>query len=117
MLLMTAERCCYIFALTIPFDIRDVAIDTENKVQTLPQKLGIKKAKILAYGALVFMLLFTWSNYRIDTYNIQHLLAISLSALVCAVLISFVNKEKSDYYYTGVIDGMLMLQFPLLLLF
>lgn len=117
MILMTAERCCYIFALTIPFDIRDVVVDAENKVQTLPQKLGIKNAKNLAYGALVFMLLFTWLNYRINTYNIQHLLVISLSAIIGGTLIFFANKEKSDYYYTGVIDGMLMLQFPLLLLF
>lgn len=116
-ILMMLERCCLVFAVAIPFDIRDLSIDTENKVQTLPQKLGIRHAKILAYSALGLMCCFASLSYRISAYNMQHLLAIGTSAVATGTLIFFTHKEKSDYFFSGAIDGMLLLQFPLLLLF
>lgn len=44
----------FIIAITIPFDIRDVATD-EKKIQTIPQLVGVKKAKYIGvFLAILF---------------------------------------------------------------
>lgn len=44
----------FVMAITIPFDIRDVATD-EKKMQTIPQLVGVKKAKYIGvFLAILF---------------------------------------------------------------
>ncbi len=116
-LLMVLERGCYIFALTIPFDIRDSSIDTTNEVKTLPIAIGIPFAKSLGYLLLIIMILLGWLNYRIDAYTLENWLGLSLSGIISAVLLFFATENRKDYYFSGLIDGMLLLQMPLMLLF
>ena len=41
-LLITAERSIFIFALTLPFDIRDYLLDHSSRIKTLPIWMGTK---------------------------------------------------------------------------
>ncbi len=114
--LMSLERACFIFAITIPFDIRDLKVDAHTKVRTIPGRLGIKTAKYLAYLALVLMLLFAFFNYALLAYNRTNLTLLSLSALISALCVHFSDKTENDYFFTGLVDGLMTLQFGLIYL-
>ena len=116
MIIMALERACFVFAITLPFDIRDLEVDRFSKVKTLPTILGVKKTKWLAGISILLMLLLSSLNYRIDAYSINNLVALILSGVSTFALIYFSDRFKQDYYFTGILDGTMILQFLLLLL-
>lgn len=102
------EKSVFILAITIPFDIRDELIDRGNKVQTLVHWLGVKQAWNLAYCLLVactfFWILMPYPNIQIN-------LSLVVSAfLLCALSFHLAKAKKSDYYYSGLIDGLILLR-------
>lgn len=112
-LVLLLERACFVFAITLPFDIRDLQVDAFTKVETLPARLGIRRTKGLAAAALLLMLALVAWNYRMDVYTLPQALALLLSALLSYALIHFSDRIRHDYYFTGLIDGMMTLQFLL----
>ncbi|RMF31470.1 MAG: hypothetical protein D6765_01710 [Bacteroidetes bacterium] len=113
---MALERALFIFAITLPFDIRDLQIDAFQRVKTLPGQLGIPAAKRLAAGALAAMTACVLANFFLGTYEWKDLLALSLSALLTLALILPSDRISHDYYFTGVLDGTMLLQFVLVAL-
>lgn len=111
--LMSLERFCFIFAITLPFDIRDLKVDAYTKVKTIPGRFGPRPAIWLAGFLLICMLLFAALNWRLDAYDGPVMAALTLSALSSFVLIYFSKRARSDYYFTGVLDGTMFVQFLL----
>lgn len=94
----------YVLAVTIPFDIRDLKLDTPTQ-KTIPQLLGVVRSKILA---LFLLLVFSVLMLYIDRglwYNITFYLAISVQAS----LILLMDEERGDLYCAGGIDGAIAL--------
>ncbi len=90
----------YIIAVTIPFDIRDLKYDQDFQ-RTIPQLMGVTKAKILSVVLLViFFLLMTALSP--DLKN-NHFFVISI--IVQLLLVVFMNEKRGDYYCAGLIDG------------
>ena len=50
---MLLERFLFVFAITIPFDIRDMEIDIKEGLKTIPVIMGKKKAMMIANILLV----------------------------------------------------------------
>lgn len=113
-ILMALERACFIFAITIPFDIRDLAQDEKAAVSTLPGALGILRAKRIALVSLVLMMILVTGNYWLGQYSTRILLALLLSALSSAYFIWKATPDKHDYYFTGLLDGTMIIQFGLI---
>lgn len=119
--LMAAERFIFIFSITLPFDIRDLKIDEQSEVKTIPARIGIPRTKYLAYGCLLLMLVLSFVNYLIDYqnyfpkegYSFSTFLALSISALTTGVFIYLSDRVEHDYYFTGLMDGTMILQFLL----
>ena len=103
----------FIFSITLPFDIRDLEVDTYNQVRTLPALLGYQRTKMLALACLLAMAALAGLNYHIDAYNTGAFTGIMLSGLIAFSLIYFADKVKHDYYFSGLIDGLMVLQFGL----
>ncbi len=110
-LLMALERALFIFSITLPFDIRDLEVDAHTGVHTLPARFGPSRTRLLAAAALAGMLLCSWLNYRLDVYQGSTLAALSGSALLSYALIHFADRVEHDYYFSGALDGMMLLQF------
>lgn len=108
---MGLERAAYIFALTIPFDIRDLEVDRHTQVKTLPGALGIAPVLALALLMLIAMLLFAGMN----AYSTGVWAGLACSAAVSFLLILFARRVQHDYYFSGLLDGMMILQFLLVL--
>jgi len=107
------ERFLFILAITIPFDIRDLDYDDTGK-RTVPQVFGENKAKAIS---LVIWLAATCAMVSILALGgssiLSHVLVLG-GYMVTGLLLSGVDKEKEELYFTGAIDGMLVF-IPLLL--
>lgn len=106
--LLVTGLFAFIIGITIPFDIRDLKYDQKD-LKTIPQLFGINGAKIisvifiLAFLGIVNML---FLNSYIDTGLYALTIAI---AGISVVLCIMADQERSNYYYTGLIDGVLIL--------
>lgn len=111
-ILLFADRFLFIFALSIPFDIRDYQKDRAEGLLTIPGWIGIDEARMLAK---ILLLLFVAISVLIN-----HLSYISLSCIICAfiawVLIGRSDAHRHDFFYMIGIDGLLILHFLVLTL-
>ncbi len=110
---LSLERFLFIFAITIPFDIRDINQDRQNGLITIPGAIGIKRAMILSAVTLILYILISDYNYGAGP--------LLYSRIVCSafVLILLVNIKPTwpNHYFTGLIDGSMVLQCILLVAF
>lgn len=114
--LMLVERCCFIFAITIPFDIRDLWLDQARDVSTLPSSFGIQRAKQVAWLSLIVAALAVGANYYLHFYSLSTLIALFLSLLSSAYFIHLTRTDRHDYFFTGLLDGTMVLQCALIAL-
>ena len=91
---------CFLIAVTIPFDIRDLKYD-EDYHNTIPQLVGAWWAKIIALTLFCISVFFFWLSFGDDLMFAPILLAFATVLLLLALL----NKEPSDMYCAGAIDG------------
>ena len=111
--LMVLERAIFIFAITLPFDIRDLKIDAHTKVKTIPSVIGVKNTKLLAYFCLTAMFVLVIINTQLGFYTVENQIALGISALSTAFFIRYSDKIEHDYFFTGLIDGTMLIQFLL----
>lgn len=104
-LLFTANFL-FIIALTIPFDIRDLHLDEPEK-KTIPQLLGEKRSVQLAMALLIVY----WPLLCLLTGMILY--ASLLGVCLSIILVNGAKKASNDFYFSLVIDGLLIL-LPLL---
>ena len=107
---MFLERTLFIFALTIPFDIRDIDVDTKTNVKTIPLSIGVQKAKYLGILALIVCIFIVFILKEQTIYSFKNTIALLFTYTITAVVVGFSQKEKSDYYFYGLTDGMMLLQ-------
>jgi 4-hydroxybenzoate polyprenyltransferase len=105
---VTIERALYVFALTIPFDIRDLERDRAADIQTLPMYLGVESARRLAVGTMVLFALVSGWHYGWSWESWTP--PIVVSALITGVALVAERREYGELYYVGVLDGMMLLQ-------
>lgn len=107
--MLFTERILFVFAITIPFDIRDFEIDKETKVNTIVHTLGIEGAKKLSVVIIFLILLinFTLRSQGIIT-DANYFALLSFYILLIFIII-YATKKKSDYYYSGILDGTMIL--------
>jgi hypothetical protein len=95
-LILSLQRFIFVIVLTFPFEIRDLQYDS-IKLSTVPQKIGIKKTKIL--GILLLMAFFFLEFFKDDIHwkEIIMLLIITTATLIFLVL----SKTRQSNYYSG----------------
>ncbi len=111
--LISILLACFLFiqGLTIPFEIRDLKADSKVKeLQTIPMLFGISMTKKIAIVHLFFALVF------FALYDIK-LLILTPILLLAVTVIYYLREDSSEYYYTFVLDGLIVLTFPLIYLF
>jgi len=91
------SRFLFVFAITIPFDIRDIKKDTSN-ILTLPILFGEKKAKIISFLAIFLFLLNTTLQFQLNIINLKTLLSLFFLILIMALMIY--RSSKNEYYFS-----------------
>lgn len=111
---IAVERGIFIWAITIPFDIRDLVNDAKKGVRTIPSTIGWKRSVLLAEVLLLLFAFLVW--FRLGTEN-QLLFGYLLSTLITMVAVGFSKPNRSDMYCSFWIEGTMMLQFAFVLWF
>ena len=111
--LLFLEKVFFLLAITLPFDIRDLQIDLHTKVKTLPTQLGVSQSKWLAEAFLMTSLLFGSISWFYGYYSTKIFIGLLLSFLLTALIIYFADRARHDYYFTGLLDGTMVLQFAM----
>lgn len=104
------QRFLFIFAITIPFDIRDLNYDVVS-MNTLPQRYGVIKAKQIAILAMLFFLVLEFFKKP------NHLVVSILITILSIALIFFSNENRNKYYTSFFIESLPILWFILLVFF
>lgn len=110
-ILYIVSQFCFIAALCIPFDIRDIEKDRNEGTRSLPVILGIKKSK---YIAIALMLIYFILSFFIETKNLTVVRGLVL--VIGVAVIWFSRPDKHRYYYTYLADGVIIIQTLLLYL-
>ena len=97
-----------ILALTIPFEIRDWKVDKlAPKLKTIPMVFGLKGTLVLSLVHLILSLLIFL------LYSATAIMLIPLFTVMGIVIYSL-NQDSPEYKYTLLLDGLIILVFPLL---
>ncbi|TWR23875.1 hypothetical protein FPZ43_18970 [Mucilaginibacter pallidiroseus] len=113
--ILIAKRFLLIGALTVPFDIRDLFQDRQMGLKTIPVAWGEKNAylfcQFLLGGYIILLFLFRHNGFNADFF------ALTLTAVLTGWLIVKSTWEKNEYYYFFYLDGVLILQYVMLVAF
>jgi len=102
--LVFAERFTFIFALAIPFDIRDIKFDVLRHIKTIPIVFGEKSA--LKVSNIILFLSMLVATYHYQSLNMIFILPAYLFSVVSTYI--FINNKaifNMPLYYHGILDG------------
>jgi 4-hydroxybenzoate polyprenyltransferase len=111
-MLQVISRTLFIFALCIPFEMRDKEQDKGNNVRTLPVIFGITATKIIGC-VIVLIEIFT---HHFMTIPEAAILALDITSIVSLYWILFHQQNKSPLHYKFFVDGTMLLRFILLVI-
>lgn len=115
LIIFLVQQFCFITALTIPFDIRDLNSDGE-RLRTLPMVLGEAKAMKLSIAFCAIAAVLAFVNFlAFGEYSIPMIIAYLISLIITLLLLKKGNW-KSPIFYTIYLDGMILLQGVLVIL-
>jgi hypothetical protein len=113
---LAMQRLLFVMAITIPFDIRDLRIDSPS-INTLPYLLGVKRARFVAHFSIflaevgaVFMYL---TGFFSAGEMAGHLIAFELTSL----LIYRSSPKRPDLFFSFWVEGTSILLFLLVFIF
>ena len=109
-------RFLFLFILCLAFDIRDQQVDLEAGIFTVPNKIGLLNTYSLI-SVLVLLFIFC-SVAQYFRFSLPDRLIINIiSALFTLWAVHFVRKHPTDKNYLLLIDGQMLINALLLLLF
>jgi 4-hydroxybenzoate polyprenyltransferase len=100
----------FILAITIPFDIRDLKFDGHSNLKTLPIILGVKNSKLIAVVLVWFSIGLSGLIDVNYSYEVVVLYAKIASAFISSAIILKSNENSSEYYYSFLVEGTMIIQ-------
>lgn len=113
---MLAERFLFILAITIPFDIRDVEADKQAGLKTIPLLLNENKSLVISYLSLFIFFLISFIHYQQLNYWFI-IFSLGVSSLTTFIFLNSKKIRNMPFYYYGILDGTMLLQGLLVLVF
>jgi len=115
MFLYVLHHFFFIAALTIPFDIRDLKSDSPRQ-KTIPQNIGVKNSIRLSIIFLIGSILTSFGLYLFGDIRLGVLVANAFNLLISVLIVSKAKIGNHHYYFTFLVDGMIILQYILIVL-
>jgi 4-hydroxybenzoate polyprenyltransferase len=109
-------RFIFMVAICIPFDIRDLQLDKEDAVITIPHLTGEKNAKWLAFACMTLYGILILLEYWSEMINLPVMAALISCAVISAIIVLMSSTKRSEYFYVAGIDGTMLVQGGLVLL-
>lgn len=103
------ERFLFVLAITVPFDIRDMEIDKQSGLKTIPLVIGKNNAqKAALFVVVLFIIVSAIHYYYTQQYQIG--VAMLLSGIITGYCLISEKVKSLPLYHYGVLDGMMLLQ-------
>ena len=99
--LVLFERALFVFAITIPFDIRDMIEDERLGLKTIPLFIGERKSRMISVLMLMVFIIVTAIHYA-HTSQMFLAVALSISALTTMWLITQERIRQLPLYHYGI---------------
>jgi 4-hydroxybenzoate polyprenyltransferase len=108
-------RFVFVFVLCILFDIRDIQKDVDNKLITLPTRIGIQKSySLINLSLIVFLLLSIVQHYRFAVPG--RLIAAIVTTVITYWVAKHLRYEGNKRLFVIITDGMMILYAVLVIL-
>lgn len=102
----TLSGFCFMVAICLPFDNRDIQIDKKENTLTFSILIGPSNVNISAFVfAITSFLLILFCDFSITILSVNLIVFLS-----CIFFILKNNKPRNEYYYIAGIDGILILK-------
>lgn len=106
-----AQRFLIVVVLTLPFEIRDLKYDSSS-LQTLPQILGLKNAKLL--GTILLLVAILLDGFK-DEFAYNYFASLILVCAIIMILLMASEIKQSKYFAAFWVEGVPVLWIVLLL--
>jgi 4-hydroxybenzoate polyprenyltransferase len=103
---------CFVVAITIPFDIRDMEFDRKDQIQTIPTSLGLKKSVLIS----VLFALCSFLCWLFIGEIKNHILPLGLGYLITILLILATNEKRNEFFYAGWIESTVLIVYGTVLI-
>jgi 4-hydroxybenzoate polyprenyltransferase len=108
--LLFLERFCFVVAITIPFDIRDIERDKDRGLKTLPISLGAFPSLVFSLGLLVMVLMLALIQaYVGNVFDKDHLIQLFVALLITAIIVMETKQTNNDYFFSGLVESTMLL--------
>jgi 4-hydroxybenzoate polyprenyltransferase len=98
-------RFLFVFAITIPFDIRDLKYDAQN-LRTIPLFFGALKSRVIAVFALFICGVIAVFQYFENTLIFPNLLALIFLYFVSSIFIEKSDERKGEMYFSFWVESL-----------
>lgn len=113
-ILLFIERFLFIFAITIPFDIRDMEADQQAGLKTLPILLTEEKSIFISNLSLILFFLISYYHYQ-KQHEWFIISAVAISTISTLAILNSKKIRSSSFYHYGFLDGTMLFQGVLML--
>jgi hypothetical protein len=121
LMILVLRRFLFIYAITIPFEIRDMERERKFGNINLPMLYGVKAMKIVGLIILLMFCILSAVHEKYFSFDLTgrktFFIPLMISAMAAGWLIVFASDKKTNWYFKFWTDGTMILQFLLLLLF
>ena len=114
-ILQLMSRFLFVFAITIPFDIRDLKYDAQN-FKTIPLFFGVQKSKIIGVLALIICGIISFFQSLENDLILSNLLALILLYFVASIFIVKSEESKGEMYFSFWIESLCILGYFFLII-
>ncbi|MFT3902218.1 MAG: hypothetical protein QM727_03555 [Niabella sp.] len=106
------NRLLLIFSICVLFDMRDTEYDAARGIKSIPIKLRPQKVKML-FGLCVFICIITALYFLNKSF--RQSISLFVPAIIVGLIVPKDIKQKSDYFFYFILDGLMALS-PILYL-
>ena len=109
---LLVQRFVFIFAITLPFDIRDLKFDKDFDLKTIPAVIGENNTVLLSiFLMLVFVGTEFFQFYVMQQITFYQFLAFSITSFITIIIISFSSKKRPELFFSFLVEGTMLTQY------
>lgn len=109
-ILLVISRALFLFAITLPFDIRDLEFDVQTNLKTFPVAIGVGNTKLISVAMIIGFLVSEYLRYIMFDGSLSVFFAMIVSGVTTLALIAFARPNGSEYFYSLGLEGTMIVQ-------
>mgnify|MGYP001381706824 CR=1 FL=1 len=104
-ILHLVSRFLFVFAICIPFDIRDLKHDN-IRIKTLPIVFGVSKSRLIAFSSLLIAMIISVFQSLTNYLNTEFLVSFMVLFVIAAILINKSDEKKPNFFFSFWIESL-----------